>query len=110
MPFLTLGATTLEITSLEEMEPEEVGDRYRAFDGSERTSIYTRKRQFRGVTRPLTLAEHTTYRTAIEAAPPVTATGDALGTMTVSGRVLTVQYLRDRGSHSRVLSFELRQR
>jgi hypothetical protein len=110
MPFLTLGATTLETTSLEETEPVEVGDRYETFNGSERTSIYTRKRRFRGVTRPLTLAEHTSYRTAIEAAPPVTATGDAIGTMTVSGRVLGVAYVRDRTGHTRVLSFELRQR
>jgi hypothetical protein len=110
MPFIALGGVTLDLTSFEETEPLAVGDRYEAFDGSDRTSVFAYKRRFRGTTRPLTEAEHTTYRAAILATPPIAATGDALGTMDVSARIVGAPYLRTRDGFERVIELELRER
>jgi hypothetical protein len=110
MPFLEVGAVTMEVTALSEAEPLVVGDRYETFNGTERSSISAYKRRWQGVTRPLTPAEFTTYRAALVALS-FTASGDALGTsLTCSATITGADYVRDRASHLRIIEFELRER
>jgi hypothetical protein len=111
MAFLTVGATELEITSITETTPVEMGDRYRAFDGTERTTVVARKREWRAVTRPLAPAEFSAYRAALEAVPPLPCAGDALGgPVECSATILSAPYGRDGVGFDRVIEFELRER
>jgi hypothetical protein len=111
MPFLTVGSVELEITAITEESPVEVGDRFRAFDGTERTTVVARKREWRAVTRPLTPAEFGAYRSALEAVPPLSCAGDALGgPVECSATILSAPYGRDGVGFDRVIEFELRER
>jgi hypothetical protein len=110
MPFLVVGAVTLAVTEIIEVQALEVGDRYETFDGSERTSVSAYKRRWEGVTRPLTPAEFATYRAALIAAPPLACSGDALGGATsCSATITSAPYVRDGVSHRQVIEFELRE-
>ena len=94
---------------LREEEPLEVGDRMETFDGGERSGVSARKRRLRVRTRPLSDAEMTQVRGAVEGIPPlaVVLRGDALN---CSARVLGAEPVRAQGGIRDALDFELRER
>lgn len=90
---------------------EEIGDSGRAFLGNMLSSVRARKSTWPVRTRPLTLTERGTLRTALESTPPVACSGDLLGgsvsctVVILSDNVITIAG----GARRRVIRFELHQ-
>lgn len=100
MPFLTVAGITVTVQdrNAQEREPTRIGASDRAFDGSLRSSVRTRKRSWSFTSVPLTTADLTTLRTAIETGTGIVAcSGDALNGASVTCEVLIggIDYIRD---------------
>lgn len=84
MAFLALDGTTIPAALGESTgEDEPVGKVERAFDGTARSSVRTYKDQWSVVTRWLTTSEDTTVMAALKGTPPLAATGDLTGSVSV---------------------------
>lgn len=84
MPFLALGGTTMPVDLAEfQSSREEVGRVTRAFDGTPRSSVRSRDDTWDIPLQWVTAASGATLLTAIEGTPPLAATGDLTGSVSV---------------------------
>lgn len=95
MAFLTISGTNVLVQSNTSLRTEvEVGQVRRAFSGAPRSSVRAYKRAWAIETVLMTRANADSLRTVLEAAPPLTITGDLTGSIT--GYVLSVQEIEKR--------------
>lgn len=82
MAWLVVGGTTIEVEARPSSSRETkvpIGQQRRAIDGTMRESIIARKREWSFTTGLLTDAEKATLESKLEATPPLSCSGDALG-------------------------------
>ena len=109
MAFLVVGAVTIPVApnGWQEQEPFVVGDMVPAFDGTLRDSRQDTKRRWRFTTRPLSSAEYTSVRGALEGATPLSTSGDAIGTVNVAARIIGTGAVQVSGGFRRTIEAEL---
>lgn len=80
MPFLTIGATTVEVLTegASENEPERGGELARAFSGNLRSTLRYRKRKFQFSTGLITEASYLALVAAVDTGTAHSCSGDAL--------------------------------
>lgn len=84
MPFLALGGTTVQVAlNANSGDAAPVGKVERSFDGTARSSVRSYKDSWSLTTRWLTDTEGDTLEGILEGAPPLAATGDLTGPVSV---------------------------
>lgn len=85
MPFLVIASQTIPVTlNAARRKDVEVGEVRRAFSGAPRSSVRAYVREWEGVeTRWISRAQADTFRSALEGAPPLAASGDLTGSVNV---------------------------
>lgn len=79
MAFLVVSGITVNVTNASKQE-QEIGDKARAFDGTYRSTIRTRKRTWTIQTAPIARATADTLETALKSTTlPLVCSGDLLG-------------------------------
>lgn len=108
MPFLTVGGVTVEVApGGSSRAVTEIGDRARAFDGTMRSTVRSRKKVFAFTTVPMTQAAATTLETALNGALPVAATGDRTGSINTHPEITNVEDVATSGGYRVVYHFTL---
>ena len=111
MPFLTIGGIDVEIEApANELEPEEIGARRRAYSGNMRTSVRKLLRGWQVTTIMMEQAAIAALRATYANGQFVNCSGDALGaTYQCSVREVGAPYLHSGASFVRTLTLEIRQ-
>ena len=80
MPYLTIGATDVDVAAdgVSE-EVQNIGDRYRAFDGTMRSTVRAYKSVWTVQTVPMARATADTLQGVLEGSQPISCSGDLLG-------------------------------
>lgn len=110
MAALLIDSVTIPVApgGWREVDPLEVGEVVPAFDGTLRDARRDTKRRWQVTTRPLSAAEYTAVRTALEAASPLSCDGDILGSATnCVARVRGGNLVQVAGGFRRSIEFEL---
>lgn len=82
MAYLTVGGVTVDAAEGQtRVGVEEIGDRFRAFDGSMNSTVRAYKRSYEITTIPMTDTNADTLETALEGTQPVACTGDLTGSV-----------------------------
>ena len=80
MAFLVVAGQTVPVKlGSARREREEVGQRRRTFDGSQRSTVRARKRVWHVETHPMALADATSLLAVFDGSPPFTCSGDMIG-------------------------------
>lgn len=109
MAFLVVAGQTVPVAmGTAEATVQEVGDKGRAFDGTQLSTVRDRKDVYRIQTTPMLRTAANTLETALEGTPPLTCSGDLLGASTNCHVSQIRKQYRKYGDGERVvLSFEL---
>lgn len=108
MPYHVVGGVTVSVAASSE-SVEEVGDRGRAFDGTLRSTIRARKKEWTISTVPMTQADATTLETALNGTLPVACSGDLTGTVNTHPVITGKEYVMVSGSYRVVTSYLLKE-
>lgn len=112
MAYLEIGSPAVTVYVVlggrSSRDKKEVGDRERAFDGTMRETIRTRKRSWRVTTHPMIRSDANALETELESTPPLTCAGDFLGgTVSCHAKILNWASMMLAGSEHVVIEFEL---
>lgn len=108
MPFLVVGGVAASVArDTAARETIEIGDRARAFDGTMRTTIRSRKYRWSARTTPLTQADADTFLAALNGALPVACTGDWTGAVDTHPEVTGIEHIGAGSSHRIIVAFAL---
>jgi len=86
---------------------EEIGERARAFNGTLRSTVRARKQTWTVVTKPLAQADATTLLGLLTGTPPVAATGDLTGAVSVHPVISGVSRVKIGGGYRVVVEYSL---
>jgi len=110
MPFLVVGGVTASVARESvSRETIEIGDRARAFDGTMRSTIRSRKYRWTARTSPLTQADADTFIAALNGALPVECSGDWTGAVNTHPEVLGTDHIGAGSSYRIIVAFALNQ-
>lgn len=109
MPALVVGGVTVSVAPGGAREAVvEIGDRARAFDGTMRSTVRSRKKAWPITTIPMTQGDATTLETALNGTLPVACSGDILGaSVNCHPEITGIDYVPIAGSYLVVTSFTL---
>jgi hypothetical protein len=111
MPFMTIGATTIEVLTdgANEVEPYLVGQLDRAFDGTMLSSIRVGKRAWEFRTLPMIETDAAAFEALAFTYAAISVSGDFVGGATVSCYASHggSEFIPEGLSHRRIVSFRL---
>ena len=108
MPYLVVGGVTVSVAAASRAV-EEIGDRARAFDGTKRSTIRSRKYVYSVTTVPMADGTATTLEAALNGSLPVACSGDLTGSINAHPEVTGREDVMIAGGFNVVLSFALHQ-
>lgn len=108
MAYLVVGGVTVEVAAgASSRAVVEIGDRARAFDGTLRSTVRSRKKAWSITTVPMTKANADTLETALNGTLPVAVSGDTTGSVNTHPVVTGRTDIPTAGGFFVVLSFDL---
>lgn len=82
MSYLVVGGVTVDVAEgSAQVNVDEIGDRFRAFDGTMNSSIRAYKKSYDITTIPMTDANADTLEAALQGSQPVACSGDLTGSV-----------------------------